>query len=261
MGGANNDAGTAIIQCTDGGYAVTGLSDTNDILLGGGWPSLPRNFPSSNTPGMDFMLLKLDPFGGYQWHTFRGGNASLDTGRSLVQTSDGGYLVAGETSNGATWSGAPLNPYNAGYDIALVKFDGLGAPLWNTFFGGTGDDYAFNLKTTTTVPLDEYALAGYTTSGAGWPAILPISGYKGNEDGIVVSFTQGGLLNWYTFIGTPGFDRTYALDPAPGDGLIITGYSNYGVTGTTVPIHAFAGPIGFADIMLIKLLPTGNFYY
>jgi hypothetical protein len=73
----------------------------------------------------------------------------------LVQTSDGGYALAGYTNSSGAGS----------YDFWLVKTDSAGNALWNKTYGGTNDDEAAALVQTSD---GGYALAGYTNSyGAG----------------------------------------------------------------------------------------------
>jgi predicted secreted protein len=135
-GGAGDDRAYSVINTTDGGYALAGY--TNSFGAG----------------GYDFWLVKTDSAGNMQWNQTYGG-AGDDCARSIVQTSDGGYALAGYTySFGA-----------GGYDFWLVKTDSAGNMQWNQTYGGTGDDYAYSVVQTSD---GGYALAGYTNSfGAG----------------------------------------------------------------------------------------------
>jgi len=83
------------------------------------------------------------------------GGTNGDWGFSVVQSSDGGYAIAGVTSS-----------YGAGGDdIYLVKTDSAGSMLWNKTYGGTNNDSGFSMIRTTD---GGYAIVGYTSSiGAG----------------------------------------------------------------------------------------------
>jgi predicted secreted protein len=83
------------------------------------------------------------------------GRTGEDEAYSLVQTSDGGYALAGETQSFGS----------GGRDFWLVKTDSNGKTQWNKTYGGTGDDWAQALVQTGD---GGYALAGTTGSfGAG----------------------------------------------------------------------------------------------
>ncbi len=72
-----------------------------------------------------------------------------ESARSLVETSDGGFAIAGDTESfGAR-----------GSDFWLVKTDGSGNMEWSQTYGGAGDEKAYSLVATSD---GGYALAGVT---------------------------------------------------------------------------------------------------
>ena len=96
-GGESGDVGYSVEQTADGGCIVAGATSS----IGAG--------------GADVYLVKVDSNGDTLWtRTF--GGAADDSGYSIRQTTDGGYVVAG-----TTWSfGA------GGCDVYLIKTDSLG---------------------------------------------------------------------------------------------------------------------------------------
>jgi len=88
------------------------------------------------------------------WNHVYGGTGA-DFAHSLVETSDGGYAVAGGT-----------NSFGAGgADFLLIKTDEYGTMEWNETYGGIGGDCAYSLVATSD---GGFALAGVTDSfGAG----------------------------------------------------------------------------------------------
>lgn len=134
-GGFHDEIVNSIVQTDDAGYALTGYSSS-----------------FSNTD--DAYLVKTDSSGIMQWgRTF--GGTGFEFANSGIQTSDGGYALAGMTDS-----------YGAGeYDFYLIKTDSLGYMQWSRTYGGTGNDEAYSIVQT---PDGGYALAGYTHSfGAG----------------------------------------------------------------------------------------------
>jgi len=84
LGGSDNDLAESIIQTTDGGYLIGGMSASNDDDVSG------------NHGSNDYWVAKLDLSGSIQWQKSLGGSSG-DWAESVIQTVDGGYLVGGTT--------------------------------------------------------------------------------------------------------------------------------------------------------------------
>jgi len=131
-GGPKDDHACSIVQTRDGGYTIAG--DTNSYGVG----------------YTDFWLVKTDSSGNMEWNQTYGGPYS-DSAHSMVQTSDGGYAIAGDT-----------NSYRIGYtDFLLVKTDSLGNVEWNQTYGIAGSNWPQSVVQTSD---GGYALAGYKGS-------------------------------------------------------------------------------------------------
>jgi hypothetical protein len=115
-GGTGFDSVSTIIRTNEGGYALA-CSTTS---FGAG--------------SSDFWLIKVDSYGNVEWNQTYGGSG-VEFANSLVQTSDGGYALAGGTS--------ALVAGNA--DVWLVKVDSLGNLEWNQTYGGPIADYCDSL--------------------------------------------------------------------------------------------------------------------
>lgn len=172
-GGAESDRGYSVQQTVDGGYIIAGYT----------W--------SFNAVYHDLYLVRTDSSGHMEWNKTYGGNGR-DEGESVIQTSDGGYIIAGYTGwydewlvktdpDGdvewnRTYGGVESNQFSSviqtddgGFAIAgggwLVKTDGEGNLLWNHNYGGPSNDGVYSLVETWD---RSYALAGWTESwGAG----------------------------------------------------------------------------------------------
>jgi hypothetical protein len=84
LGGTDSEDVGAIQQTADGGYIVTGSAISNDGDVIG------------NHGSLDFWMVKLDINGNIQWQKCLGGT-NIEIAHDIQQTSDGGYILAGET--------------------------------------------------------------------------------------------------------------------------------------------------------------------
>jgi predicted secreted protein len=160
FGGSNNDLASSIQLKGDGGYIIAGWTES----FGAG--------------GSDAWLIKTDSQGNMQWNrTF--GRSNDDWATSLQATGDGGYIIAGWTeshdendSNAslinkqvqtAEIPGARLD--EGDHDAWLIKTDSQGTEQWNRTFGGSSNDWAYDIQLTND---DCYIISGETMSyGAG----------------------------------------------------------------------------------------------
>jgi hypothetical protein len=102
--GDRDEVPSEVEPTSDGGYILVGTID-----LGGG--------------DFDLWMVKTGPDGETQWYGTKGYSSRQESGSSVQQTSDGGYLMAGTTYGTGT-----------GYrDIWLVKTHANGSTHWNRF--------------------------------------------------------------------------------------------------------------------------------
>lgn len=201
-GGTTADMAYSVIQTRDGGYAITG--QTNSYGAG----------------GYDFYLVKTDQNGNTQWIKTYGGTGN-DAAYSVIQTSDNGYAVAGQTSS----FGAGMN------DVYFVKTDSSGNMQWSKTYGGTGNDYGYSLITTRD---SGYAIAGDTNSSG-----------AGGHDFYLIKTDSSGNMQWTKTYGGANTDIGYALIPTSDGGYAIAGQTN-----------SFGA--GNFDMYLVKTNSTGN---
>ena len=202
IGGPASEAGHSLIQTSDGGYAITGYT----YSFGAG--------------EKDVYVVKLDANGNLQWTKTIGG-PEREEGKSLIQTSDGGYAIAGTTSS----FGA------GGEDVYVVKLDAHGNLQWTRTIGGPKYEEGNSLIQTS---VGGYAIAGTTTSfGAG------------KADVYVVKLDAKGNHQWTKTIGGP--------DREEGRSLIQTSDGGYAIIGSTKSFGA-----GDEDVYFVKLDAKGN---
>ena len=102
--------------------------------------------------------MKLDGSGNIVWNKLLGG-ANFEVAKSIVQTTDGGYIVAGYSLSTAT--GDVTGTTHGGYDFWIVRLDGSGNIVWNKLLGGSLFEYAYSIQQTTD---GGYIVAGYSST-------------------------------------------------------------------------------------------------
>ena len=118
-------------QTADGGYIAVGW--TEDLV--NSW---------STWLDLDLLVAKVSKRGLVEWQKVLGGYNN-DGGESVLQTADGGYVVAGFTDNSQDGD-VGLN--HGGRDFWLVKLDGTGTIQWQKLLGGSGNDDAGSVQQT-----------------------------------------------------------------------------------------------------------------
>ena len=161
FGGSSWDSAHSVEQTTDGGFIIAGYTGS---------------FGAGND---DVYLIKTDPNGEMLWQNTFGGS-KWEYGYSVQQTTDGGFIIAGDTSSFSAW------PYS---DVYLVKTDCAGNLLWQKTIGGGHFDFGTSVQQTAD---GGYIIAGWTKSFGGAPF---------REDVYLIKTNSAGNLLWQkTFI-------------------------------------------------------------
>ncbi|QMU31049.1 T9SS type A sorting domain-containing protein [Adhaeribacter radiodurans] len=180
-GGSRNEGFTSIIKTNDGGY------------LSGGYSASGVNGDRSQASQgkNDYWIVKSDQNGKKLWDKSYGGSGD-DYLNRIIQTKDGGYLLAGSSLSGK--SGDKTEASRGGRDYWIIKVDKAGAKEWDKNYGGSGYD---ELKKVLQLSTGEYLLAGYSSS--------PVSGDKTQAN-------QGGTDYWLVKVSSSGeklWDKRY----------------------------------------------------
>nr|BAL53147.1 lipoprotein [uncultured Gammaproteobacteria bacterium] len=258
----NWDGASSIQQTTDGGYIVTGWTnafayygEVNNLLVfrldadgnvqwmkvygctfTSSWGNAVRQTSDGGyivaagthcgTGYYKAWILKLDADGNIQWQRAYGG-IGYDGAGDIQQTSDGGYVVAGQIG---------FQYGNEGAQNAWVfKLDADGDMQWQKAYGGLGRDYASSIQQT---PDGGYIVGGATQSfGAG------------DWDAWVLKLDAAGNIQWQKTYGGPASDSGNAVRRTADGGYVVAGHSysfNHGGGATD------------SDAWVFKLDATGD---
>jgi uncharacterized delta-60 repeat protein len=200
-GGVNRDIAHSIQQTADGGFIFAGET---------------YSFGAGNA---DEWVVKLDADGTIQWQRAYG-EVGYDMAHSIQQTSDGGYIVAGESSS-----------FGGGTQVWILKLEANGGITWQNLYGGSGDDVAYAIQQTSD---DGYIVAGETTS---FGAV--------GVDALVFKLKSDGTIDWWNSYGGANDDRARSIQKTSDGGFIVAGEtSSFGA--------------GDLDVWVLKLDASGT---
>ena len=217
LGGTNAEYAYYIQQTTDEGYIIAGYSNSNDGDVSG------------NRGSSDYWIVKLNSTGALAWQKSFGGTSN-DKAYSIQNTTDGGLIIAGESSHGCQ-------------DYRIVQLTYAGEIDWWKSFGGSSLDYAYSIQQTTD--------GGYIVAGNSNSDDKDVSGNHGSDDYWIVKLTSAGEITWEKSLGGSLIDIAYSIQQTTDGGYIIAGY-------TESTDGDISGNHGIWDYWIVKLTSTGN---
>ncbi|OGW53609.1 MAG: hypothetical protein A2Y81_06685, partial [Nitrospirae bacterium RBG_13_43_8] len=241
-GGAGYDYANSIQQTLDGGYIVAGSS---------------KSFENACIwEFRDLWILKLDGNGNVQWQKSYGFTCGKNDAYSVQQTSDGGFIVAGET-------------YYSDTNVLVLKLDGNGNVQWQKSYGSTSHEHAYSIQQTLDGgyivvgstnsfgaagsdawvlkldgsgnvqwqktyggPLDEYANSIQQTLDGGYIMTGNTNSFgAGNSDTWVLKLDGSGNMQWQKTYGGSNLDSAYSIQQTLDGGFIVAGGTGAGAFG------------------------------
>ncbi len=226
-GSNQSDTVNEVIQTSDNGYLIIGGTDAQT-----------GEFQGSGKGFYDVYLVKTDANGVFQWQKAYGGS-SYDTGYSLAETTDKGFLLVGETtSKDGDFQG------NLGLrDGFIIKTASDGKLLWKTLTGGIENDGINKLRKVG----NNYV--GFGFSGSNFTDIKANSALP---DFWMVNFTEAGVINSHRLWGGGDLDLARGGFPTKDGNFIMVGQTE-SIDGDIKQIK------GNTDFWVIKVgtpLPT-----
>lgn len=199
FGGSDKDDARAIQQTIDGGYVVAGYSYSIDGDV-------------SNNHGLkDYWILKLDTDGDTVWTKCLGGS-SFDYANAIHCTTDGGYIVAGQSRS----NDGDVSVNYGQEDYWIVKLNTEGAIIWSKCYGGSGHDIAKAVMETTD---SMFIVVGITTSDDHF-----VHGHNGSGyDYWILKLNSVGDTIWTKCYGNSKNDWASSITQSPDGGFVIAG--------------------------------------
>ncbi len=172
----------SIVETSDGGFAAGGVCGTN-CTAGG---------------GIDYQISKFNSSGVEQWSKALGGTGT-DTLNSIIETSDGGLVAAGNTTSFGVTS----------TDFFVTKLNSSGVEQWSKTIGSTGAELA---NTITETSDNSLIVAGSTSSFGG-----------GSTDILIAKLNSSGVEQWSKTVGGTGSESASSIIETSDGGLFASG--------------------------------------
>jgi hypothetical protein len=216
-GGTHPDRVSSLVATSDGGYAMAGTLTSEDVVQFDAW------------------LVKTDAYGNMEWNKTFGkfGVADLEFFYSVVETSDGGFALAGTQYTHGLVDGKWIEKSDENF--WLIKTDSFGNVLWEKTYGGEKDDIVCSVVEASD---GGYALAGTTYSFWGTGTYYNFW---------LVKTDQYGNVEWDKLYGVTDSTNT-------AHSMIRTSDGGYAIAGSTYCSDDIEG----LDFWLVKTDASGN---
>ncbi|MCB0401223.1 MAG: hypothetical protein KDD41_04010, partial [Flavobacteriales bacterium] len=213
--------------------------NSGNYVCAGGSFSADGDVPS-NQGDMDFWIVKLSATGTILWSKTYGGS-SRDRAYDVNVTSDGGYIVGGES-----WSSdGDISGGSANNDYWQIKLNANGNLLWEKSVGGASYEQSTSIIELST---GEFFVTGLTFSSNGdFAGLTP----KGGGDLGAVKLDANGNTIWVNLYGGSGQEGQESMAIEENDGIVIG--SRTSSSDGDVP-----GNKGSNDYWLFKIDHSGN---
>lgn len=176
FGGTNHDYLAKVINTSEGGFLLSGTSTSNDN----------GTKKTKNLGGTDVWIIRLDENGEELWQKSLGTDGE-DEATGVIQTTDGGFMIAGTTSK--------TNELFGGKDVFITRLDKDGNTLQTIYLGGKYSDEVIDFKSTKD---GGFLLLMYSNSGI----ITNSPSNKSKENDFSRTNADNGRINYTTqYIG------------------------------------------------------------
>ena len=220
-GGTFTDTAYDAIQTEDNGYMIVGASDSTDVDI------------SNNHGGYDFWVINISNTGELIWEKSFGGNET-DEARAISKTSDGNYLVVGDTRSDEF----DVSKNNGAADLWMIKITPEGTLLWEKTLGGTNFDVGRSVLKTQD---DGFLISGSSRSNDG-----NLTSNRGQNDAWVLKIDSSGDIDWQQTIGGSEIDFFY-------DAVELNNQTIVAVGESSSSDENILGNKGFTDLLILKL--------
>ncbi len=198
FGGSSNDRSNDAIETSDGGFLMTGASESSDFDI------------TDDKGSYDFWAVRLDINGNLLWTKSFGGS-EIDISYAIENTDDNGYLIVGDTRS----SDKDVSNLYGNADIWAVKFNDEGTIVWEQNYGGASFESARDIIKLSN---GDFAIVGNSRSTSG-----DFSSNFGQNDIAVITIDANGNLKNSISAGGSNLDFADGVIETQDGALIVVG--------------------------------------
>ena len=225
-GGSSSERPVSIQEATVGGYIMLGVTSSEDGDVSG-----------YHGGSSDIWVVKMDEDGGIEWQKTYGGTGT-DSGSSMLQHINGGYIIGGSTNS----TDGDVSNSKGLHDGWVIRINEAGNILWEHSYGGSGQDFG----------------SIFSTNGSGYILGLTTGSYDGDVnfgnhgsgDVWLAKLTDTGSIAWKRIYGGSGQDNLGMIMQTSDGGYLVTSY-------TKSNDFDVSGNHGEADLWVLKLNAIG----
>jgi len=229
LGGSGYDRFWSVQQAADNGFIAVGRTDSQDGDV------------TEIKGKIDLWVVKLTEIGDIQWEKSFGGSQD-DSAYGVQVTSDGGYIVVGETAS----NDGDVTGLHGNVDFWVLKLDAEGNLEWQKTLGGENGDIGSSVLQTENGDYIVVGFVGSINSGD-----VTSHDEMGLFDMWVVQLSNNGELIWQKTIG--------GTNPDYGREVVATNDGHFLVVGSTDSENGdITSSNGLGDFWLVKISNTGE---
>lgn len=223
LGGSDQELCNSIDTTDDGGYVITGLTSSSDGDV------------TSIIGSDNYWVVKLDAGGNIVWEKCYGGMSGFDYPHVIKLTSDGGFILNGETIS----TDGDVTGNHGEFDFWVIKLDRNGNLQWEKCLGGSSYDRGESIMQTND--------GGYIASGTSASIDGQVSFNNGGfGDFWMVKLDSSGNVLWDISLGSIGEDISYTVHQLTDFTYAASGNINSG-GGDVTNFHG-----GMTDYWIVK---------
>ncbi len=235
IGGTNYEFGGYIRQSADGNFIVVGHSNSNNS----------GDVTDMSNGNYDIWVVTLDPQGNVLTNNLIGGNMD-DRATEILQTTDGGYIILGESESSNINDVSDTN--NGAKDIWIIKLDNQGTIQWDSLIGGDMDDTPTDVIQTSD---GGYIILADSESS---DTLDVTHTNKGRTDLWIVKLDPNGHIEWDNLIGGSHYDVGTSIIETTDHGFLVGAHTKSSNSGDVT--HSIQG--WKDDIWIVKLDTQGT---